>query len=252
MLRVGPGSPRPPIVSHAEERTRCARTSYRPSVTSTVRSPERSVRSTTLPAAPSSSRVDRAGCPNEFPVPTLMSAYSGRNTASSVALWAPRLPWCATFNTSMSPTSAFSTSCCSTPPSASPVRSASNSPHLARRTTLVSLVSQTRAESSGQSTSRVQRPTRSASDASRRRPPGAPPGIACPGTLADVWYTAPTETTPSSPDIPPEWSSCGWVMTTASSVRMPTRESARLSALSLGPVSTSTAWVRSRTRIASP
>jgi hypothetical protein len=234
-------------------------TTYLPRSTVTVISPARSVRITRADASSRSRRVDWRGWPNLFPCPTLTIATSGRSTRSAATETASALPWCPTFSTSMSPREPSRTSGSSTSASASPVRSAENPSRSTRKTTLASLAAGSSTANRGHSADRTKLPACRVSPAPISCTLGAPTNAAASCRVRESRPVAPVgtqtifaPTSPSSEVSPPEWSACRCVMTTASTDRTPARPSALLNADSLGPVSTNTALVPSRTMIASP
>lgn len=130
-----------------------------PSPMRTIRSPERSVRSTRHPVCESSRRVDSRGWPNRLPSPTLIRATSGLSAAIVSAETAPTLPWWPTLSTSTSPSTPDVTSGSSTSASASPVSSAVKPRHCTRTTTLDALSAASDTGETGDTTSSCMLPT---------------------------------------------------------------------------------------------
>lgn len=171
----------------------------------TVTSPHRSVRSTREPDSSSASIVDGTGWPNLLPVPTLMSAHSGRKTASEPADNAPLLPWWPTFTTSTSPTNPDATNGSITSASASPVARQAKRSVFTAITTLEEFCAGSSTSRAGASTLRANPPVRHASPATTSVT-GAPSARASGGSrLAAPCATTirPTRTEPLRAATPP-------------------------------------------------
>ena len=152
-----------------------------------------------------------------------------------------------------------STSGCRTTSSASPVSTAEKLPRRTSSTTLDSLADASSTGPLGETTASEIPPTVRLSPAATSRTPWPPQSFWAVDSAGESSSKAPagnatnpTSINPSSASSPPAWSACRCVMTTPSSVRTPARASADLSTAGDGPVSTSIAWVPSRSRIASP
>lgn len=159
VAHAAPASPRTGrCIRHLTGRTdrraamRAVRTVYVPSRIETVMSPHSSVRRIREPPRDSCATVAALGCPNLLPLPTLMSAYSGRSAVITGSLTASKLPWCPTLSTSMSVSTPCSTSGSRTTLSASPVSTAENPFDRTRRTRLDSFADGSRTAASGETT----------------------------------------------------------------------------------------------------